>query len=189
MLCLTHQTPEIWAHQALENVPVLLSDHLSCEFKAAQAARAIRAKWGERYPEIAAKVEALSVEEAAHCKLVARMQAEFGPPAPPPGHQPYTAQMRRLAGKDGGNPMDLLLVSGLIEARSCERFWLLATHATGGLKSFYEDFFAAEARHHALFVQLARDCFSESQADKRLLHLAAVEGEISKAMPLRPSMH
>jgi tRNA-(ms[2]io[6]A)-hydroxylase len=189
MLCLTHETPPAWAHQALENIPALLSDHLSCEFKAAQAARAIRLKWGERYPAIAAKMSALSMEEEAHCKLVERMRSEFIPLAPPPGHQPYTAQMRRLAGRDGGNPVDLLLVSGLIEARSCERFWLLATHATGGLKSFYEDFFAAEARHHALFVQLARDCFGDASVDKRLPQLAAEEAKISAGMPLRPSMH
>ena len=54
--------------------------------------------------------------------------------------------------------LDRLLVFGVVEARACERFGLLAEGlAEPDLRAFYAELTRAEARHHALFVRLAQD--------------------------------
>ncbi len=51
--------------------------------------------------------------------------------------------------------MDRLLIAGLIEARSCERFDLLRQHVQDKeLAEFYGSLFESEARHHTTYVRL-----------------------------------
>ena len=53
--------------------------------------------------------------------------------------------------------MDKLLMAGLIEARSCERFKLLSEEiADENLREFYRRLMIAEAAHYTLFLNLAR---------------------------------
>ena len=52
--------------------------------------------------------------------------------------------------------MDTLLCCALIEARSCERFGLLAEHVPDAeLARFYSGLLAAEARHHRVYLERA----------------------------------
>ena len=75
--------------------------------------------------------------------------------------------------------VDLLLVSALIEARSCERFQLLAAHHPEALlRDFYAGLHAAEARHHGLYLRLAEDVAPEVRVRERLAELAGAEAEI-----------
>lgn len=189
MLHLVHRTPEAWARAALADVPRLLADQKSCEHKASVTAAMMARRLGSTDPRLARALTDLAAEEAEHARLVERLQGEYGH-APPPGKAHYTAELRRAAMRAGGSPLDLLLVSGLIEARSCERFGLLAREAAGSpLAGFFEDFLAAEARHFALFVELALDRHPEAVVRPRLTELAAVEARISAAMPLQSRVH
>ena len=189
MLHLQHRTPEAWAHRALEDVPRLLADQLSCEYKAAAAGRMMARKFGTVAPRLGTALGALACEEEGHARLVERLQAEHGWAAPP-GKAHYTAQLRRAAMGPAAGRLDLLLVSGLIEARSCERFGLLAREARGSLLAgFFEDFLAAEARHLSLFVELALDLYPEDRVRARLAELAQIEARISAEMPLESRMH
>ncbi len=52
--------------------------------------------------------------------------------------------------------VDLLLSNALIEARSCERFGLLAPRLAEPLGSFYGTLARSEARHFELYVKLRR---------------------------------
>ena len=71
----------------------------------------------------------------------------------------------------------LLLVASLIEARSCERFKLLAEVARpSSLSRFYEDLYAAEARHHRIFVELAVEIYREQPVMRRLESLSKRHG-------------
>src|SRR5206468_7861413 len=128
MLHLAHRTPDGWARAALADVPRLLADQKSCEHKAAVTAAMLARRLGAADPCLARTLTELADEEAGHERLVERLQAEHGF-APPPGKAHYTAELRRAAMRHGGSALDLLLVSGLIEARSCERFGLLAREA------------------------------------------------------------
>jgi tRNA 2-(methylsulfanyl)-N6-isopentenyladenosine37 hydroxylase len=75
--------------------------------------------------------------------------------------------------------VDRLLVAGLIEARSCERFDLLRQHVEDKpLASFYDSLFESEARHHATYVRLAEEFQSRSDVRARLEQLAAEEAAI-----------
>jgi tRNA-(ms[2]io[6]A)-hydroxylase len=52
--------------------------------------------------------------------------------------------------------VDLLIVGAFIEARSCERFALVAPHLESDLGSFYLGLLAAESRHFRIYLELAK---------------------------------
>jgi tRNA-(ms[2]io[6]A)-hydroxylase len=86
--------------------------------------------------------------------------------------------------------VDRLLVAGLIEARSCERFDLLRRNVRDEeLAAFYGSLFEAEARHHATYVRLARLFGSEDEVNDRLKELAMAEARIIEEGDPRPRMH
>jgi len=86
--------------------------------------------------------------------------------------------------------VDRLLIAGLIEARSCERFKLLRDHVQDAeLAEFYGSLFESEARHHTTYVRLAR-LFQDADAVRtRLEELSAAEAEIIAAGHPLPRMH
>ena len=96
----------------------------------------------------------------------------------------------RLAACPTGRAVDRLLVAGLIEARSCERFGLLKDRApTEALRAWYADLFASEARHYRLFASLAEDVAGADVARERLVWLAEREAKIVAELPLLPRIH
>ncbi len=86
--------------------------------------------------------------------------------------------------------LDRLLVSGIVEARGCERFGMIAEALTEpSLRSFYREIAASEARHDALFVELARAYFSRVSVDARLDALVDAEAKIIQGLAIRPALH
>jgi tRNA-(ms[2]io[6]A)-hydroxylase len=86
--------------------------------------------------------------------------------------------------------VDRLLVAGLIEARSCERFQKLADHvADTELADFYRGLFESEARHHSTYTRLARHYADDAVVAERLDELAAAEAEILATSDDPPRMH
>ena len=86
--------------------------------------------------------------------------------------------------------VDRLLVAGLIEARSCERFHALAEHVDDHeLADFYHSLFESEARHHTTYTRLAQDFASELVVRQRLDELAELEAEILASSDDPPRMH
>ena len=75
--------------------------------------------------------------------------------------------------------VDRLLVAGLIEARSCERFQALAEHVDDPeLAEFYRSLFESEARHHTTYTRLASHFASEEVVNRRLEELYDAEAAI-----------
>jgi tRNA-(ms[2]io[6]A)-hydroxylase len=71
------------------------------------------------------------------------------------------------------------LCCALIEARSCERFALLAAASDDAeLARFYQRLHEAEARHHALYVELARSLAPAAEVAARLRELSAHEAAV-----------
>ena len=92
-----------------------------------------------------------------------------------------------------GSLADRLLVGALIEARSCERFRLLAD-ALGArgdaLAAFYDELFACEARHYTTMLDLAVAVRGdEPRVRERLADLARAEGAIAARLGVRPTIH
>ena len=107
--------------------------------------------------ELVAAMIDLAREELQHFHEVYRHMAERGLTLGPDRKNPY---MRRLAEeyRKGSDLyfLDRLLVSGIVEARGCERFGIVAAALSAGpLKDFYQHITRSEARHQGLFVRMA----------------------------------
>jgi len=86
--------------------------------------------------------------------------------------------------------LDKLLIAGLIEARSAERFKILSERLDEPeLAEFYASLFATEARHHTLYTTLARRFFDHEKVRLRLLELAELESEALGAATDAPRLH
>jgi len=95
----------------------------------------------------------------------------------------YGAGLRsRLHTHEPARKLDLLLTSALIEARSCERFALLAPRLPPPLAEFYAALQHSEARHFELYLRLARTAAAgEAHWQQRLAELAAIEADLITA--------
>jgi tRNA-(ms[2]io[6]A)-hydroxylase len=163
MLGLKTETDPAWAEAAMRDLGRVLVDHAHCEMKAASNALSLAA----RHPELPAVVRALTGlarEEIDHFQHVLTLLEARGLTLGPPPVDAYAAALRREAAAETRGPkvgalVDRLLVGALIEARSCERFKLLAeTLARAGereISAFYTELLAAEARHYTELVDLA----------------------------------
>ena len=75
--------------------------------------------------------------------------------------------------------LDLLTISALIEARSCERFHILATGLEDSeLRDLYGSLLESEARHHGIYFELATELAGREVADARMRALAEEEAAI-----------
>jgi tRNA-(ms[2]io[6]A)-hydroxylase len=90
--------------------------------------------------------------------------------------------------------LDRLLVAALIEARSCERLFLLAgglarpEHGDPRLAELYDRLARSEGGHETLFLDLAREVGGEA-ADARAAELAEREAAIVAGLPVLPRIH
>src|SRR5438132_11001730 len=90
----------------------------------------------------------------------------------------YAQQLRRaLRSCDPGRKLDLLLAAALIEARSAERFQLLAARVPAPLARLYQELGASEARHFEVYTGLACGV-APAEWRSRLGVLAAREAEL-----------
>jgi tRNA 2-(methylsulfanyl)-N6-isopentenyladenosine37 hydroxylase len=88
--------------------------------------------------------------------------------------------------------LDLMLAGALIEARSCERFALLAPRLPEPIGSFYGALQRSEARHFELYLRLAHRAGGTgdpAQLRARLAALAAVEAELITASDQQLRFH
>lgn len=193
MLNLLRPTDPSWVDAARADLPGLLSDHAHCEIKAAQSALSLVARFGGEHPELVDPLSALAREETAHFREVQGHLDERGGRLGKPPVDDYVRALREAAHRERGDAdpfLDRLLVCALIEARSCERFKLLADHlGLDGLTPFYAGLMVAEARHYRLFSELAERLFGAAVSRPRLAHLAELEAEIADRLPLGPTVH
>ncbi len=194
MLSLLTPTDPAWPEVAAQNLPALLSDHAHCELKAAQSALSLLARYGGEAPALIEPLTALAREEADHFAQVHEQLARHGVALSLPVSDGYVTRLAAAARSDrqAGVPplLDRLLVAALIEARSCERFRLLAEYlADASLREFYRGLMASEARHFTLFSTLGAACFGVEASRTRLTVLAAREAEIVRQLPLGPQVH
>jgi tRNA-(ms[2]io[6]A)-hydroxylase len=190
MLSLKTVSPQRWLAQVERHLPELLIDHAHCEKKAAGTAMNLIFAYVEKQ-ELCRELSAIVKEELEHFELVldllARRRIKFR--RLPPGG--YGRKLNELVGKqEPQKAVDRLLVAGLIEARSCERFDLLRRHVKDReLAEFYGSLFESEARHHSTYVRLAKLFQPEERVNERLTELAAAEAAIIEEGDELPRMH
>lgn len=193
MLGLLAPTDVRWVEAVEGDLDGLLVDHAHCELKAAQSALSFVARFGGECPNAVAPLVALAHEETDHFHEVERRIRARGQILALPRSDDYVVMLRKAsrALKDDAPPLlDRLLVSALVEARSCERFKILAENlGDADLRGFYRDLMASEARHFRLFARLAEEAFGEDATRTRLARLAAAEAQLNASLPLGPSVH
>ena len=190
MLSLRSASTARWLAQVDAGLDDVLVDHAHCEKKAAGVAMNLLFSYVDHVDLARAMTEIVN-EELEHFRLVLDLLERRGVPfrkLAPSSYGPRLHELVRRA--EPGRAVDRLLVAGLIEARSCERFSLLADHvADAELRDFYRSLFESEARHHATYVRLACDFAPEDSVRARLHELAAAEAAIIETGDPMPRMH
>ena len=124
------RTPHEWAKLALRDPLALLSDHAYLEKKAATNALELLNRWPEPScpDEWTLTLASIASDEASHLSAVVRILVERGGRLERTHRNDYANRLRLHVRKGHGSDelVDRLLISALIELRSCERFELLA---------------------------------------------------------------
>jgi tRNA-(ms[2]io[6]A)-hydroxylase len=179
MLSLQSASGARWLAQVDAHLDDILIDHAHCEKKAAGVAMNLLFSYVDHVPLARAMTEIVN-EELAHFQLVLDLLERRGIPFRKLSPSSYGQRLHAIVRKEEpARAVDRLLVAGLIEARSCERFAVLRDHvADAELQEFYGSLFESEARHHATYVRLACDVAPEETVRERLHWLAAEEAAI-----------
>jgi tRNA-(ms[2]io[6]A)-hydroxylase len=182
-------TPAAWVETVRGDFDAFLRDHAACERKASATAMTLASHYRDKEELVTAMVD-LACEELEHFrKVYACIVARRGRL----GDDTKDRYVRELLGLARRGPevylLDRLLLAGIIEARGCERFRLLAAALPPDLAPLYADFARSEARHAGLFVRLAKLYYPEEEVEARLGELGAAEAEIVRVLPLRPALH
>ena len=191
VLELAWTTPREWAEEALRQPLALLSDHAFCELGAAAAAQGLLA----RKPQDSRLVERLAAhasEELRHFRQVHRQLVELGGILDYVRRNPYAEGLLAHVQRGPAGLVDRLLVFGLIERRSLERFELLAEVAAeqeSPLAALYSELAPSEEGHAALFLELARERVPAAELELRLANWTEREGRLIADLPFGPRIH
>ncbi len=182
VLGLKSSTDPAWAQTALGDEVALLSDHAHLERKAAGHGMSLIGWFPEQAPAILEVVR----EEMEHFERVYALLAERGEVLGPDGGNPYVRRLMRAGDK---TLLSRVLRMGLVEARSFERFSLLADAASGQLAQLYADLRESEAGHHAFFLKLAYGRWPRPEVQACWQALATLEAEIVAGIEWGPRIH
>ena len=123
----------------------------------------------------------VAIEEMEHFAMVHKLIIERNLTFGKERRDPYVKDL--MAFRVGGSPeqqfVDHMLVSAMIEARSCERFRILSEELSDPeLRKFYRSLMESEARHYTTFIGLAKKYSSTMDVDKRWADFLDYEAEI-----------
>jgi tRNA-(ms[2]io[6]A)-hydroxylase len=86
--------------------------------------------------------------------------------------------------------LDRLVTAGIVEARGCERFGIVAAALPpGALQDFYRDIARSEVRHQEAYLDLARIYFDGDEVERRLEELLQVEARVIAELPVRAALY
>ena len=168
----------------LENI---LTDHAYCEQKAALTCISLIAHFPER-EEMVEIVAPIVSEEWGHFRLVLAELKKRNLKLGRQRKDEYVNKLFAIERRDGNHNhrlLDKLLISAMIEARSCERFRLLSISLKDKeLRRFYRMFMESEAGHYKVFSSLAKNYFGTA-ADLRWKEILFAETVIIKSLKPR----
>ena len=194
-LPLRSKTPPAWAATALRDPVALLNDHAHLEKKAAANALTLL----PRFPRALERTDAASAwtsslasiarDEAEHLQLVLKHLHRRGGRLSAVHGNPYAAALHARIRGGPDELLDRLLVSALIEARSCERFVVLAEAADDPeMRALYRGLCASERGHFRAFTALAQHA-DAAQAPARWAWFLDEEARVLAAQAPGPRMH
>ena len=190
MLPLAIPTPPAWLKLVLADFDAFLVDHAACERKASATGMAFVVRYPDRR-ELLEPMIAFAREELEHFHQVYRLIEARGLTLASDEKDPYVERLMRWV-RGGRDPrlLDRLVLGGVVEARGCERFGMVAEGLPPGeLAGFYAELTRSEARHVGLFHRLARRLFPAREVEARVCSLLELEAQVVTELPLRPALH
>lgn len=181
MLGLKLPTDPRWINIAEKNIEEILIDHAFCEQKAASTAISLLVTYPE-HSELVREMAALAREEMSHFEMVHERLLKRGFTLGRERKDEYVARISAFFPKTSDRDdrlINRLLIAGLIEARSCERFKLLSEKLLDReLADFYERLMVSEANHYTLFLRLARKYGEREIVDQKWQALLDYEAQV-----------
>jgi tRNA-(ms[2]io[6]A)-hydroxylase len=169
-------TPDAWFDAALGQTELLLIDHANCEKKAAGTALSLLYRYVDR-ADLLDRLSRLAREELRHFEQVVELMRALDVDYVHVSASRYAGALRRqVRGTEPDRLIDTLLVSAIVEARSCERFAGLVSRfdtLNTDLARFYERLLESEARHFADYLELAEGYADAPIADRLAIMLDA----------------
>jgi tRNA-(ms[2]io[6]A)-hydroxylase len=192
-LPLHSRTPAEWGPDVLADPIALLADHAFLEKKAALNAIQLLERWPKEWlPGWVETMTGVARDETAHLAQVTRLLIRRGGRLERGHSNPYASALRALVrkGEVVAETLDRLFVSALIEARSCERFAVLATAAQDAeLAAFYRALFSSEMGHFKVFLKLALKIERKDMVEVRWQEMLAAEAAILARQEPGPRIH
>ncbi len=185
------KSSQAWIEAVMGNFDEFLKDHANCERKASAMAMSFVAKYPNRI-EIIPELIDTAVEELEHFRSVYAIMEERGIELTHEiGKDIYVTQLLANC-RDGREErfMDRLLLASLVETRGAERFRMVYEALEDpGIKRFYQELWASEAKHGEVFIKMALNYFDELAVYKRLEEMTENEASILEGLPLKPALH
>ncbi len=192
MLGLKSETSPSWVAIAEENLQQLLTDHAFAEQKAAASAVSLIINFSEETKLVQAMSD-LAIEEMEHFKMVHEIMVSRGMILGIDQKSEYAKHLIRFFPKTKDRTQNLvnrLLISAVIEARSCERFSVLSKHMKDQeLAKFFGNLLASEAGHYSLFLNFARQFMDRDTVDKKWDEFLDYEAEYISKQGKLPLVH
>jgi tRNA 2-(methylsulfanyl)-N6-isopentenyladenosine37 hydroxylase len=177
-----------WVNLAEKSLEEILTDHAFCEQKAATTCITIIQRYADK-EKLVEDLAPIVTEEWGHFRQVL---AELHKRGLKLGKQRKDVYVNRLLEfeKKGGHEddrfLDKLLISALIEARSCERFKRLSEGLDDTyMRDFYRKFMESEAGHYTLFIELAEHYLPKTKVRARWKQWLEYEAELMNEMDVR----
>lgn len=177
-----------WIHLAEKSLEDILSDHAFCEQKAATTCISLI----QLYPNKQKMVEELApivTEEWGHFRQVLQEMYKRGYTLGKQRKDEYVNKLlafEQKGGQEEGRFLDKMLISALIEARSCERFKRLSEGLEDAyFRNFYRKFMESEAGHYTLFIELASYYIPKEKVRARWKEWLDYEAMVMQEMQLR----
>ena len=190
MLHLKTATDPGWFARIADDLDIILLDHTHLEKRAGSTAMSMIFRYADK-PALARGLAEVVQEEMEHFVRMVDVLEERGVAMRRLHPSTYASSLAAHARKhDPDALLDKLLVASLIEARSCERFQILAQQLPDPkLATLYDDLYRDEARHHTLYAGLAREIFGDEVTHDRLDVLATAEVQALKEATGEPRLH
>ena len=194
MLGLKAETPVKWAEIVVQDLETFLTDHAYNEIKAAQSAMAV-INHRPNNVEFVNTMSALAIEEMQHFEMVYERIQQLNLKLGQETQNTYAMQLRKFfpRTKDRDEKfLQKLMLSSLMEGRSCERFKVLIPvlkETYPELAGFYEDLFVSEARHYRVFLEYARKFGGKERIDKIWDKLLTYEAKLINSLGKNALVH
>ena len=161
-------TPSSWLETAKQNIPTLLIDHANCEKKAASTALNLMYRYVDK-PKLLLQMSKLAREELRHFEQVVTLINKRNLDYIQLSSSRYAGELRKSVRTfEPARLLDTLIVSAIVEARSCERFASLAPLLEDDLSRFYSELLKSEERHFRVYLDLAETISEDFPLEERI---------------------